>query len=66
MISVKRDIIPFILITLLGYIGLTFSILHKKLSISLFPLKLKKLALCNPGGVIKFYIKIAQIIQHHI
>ena len=36
MIAVKRAIIPFILITPPGYIGLTFAVLQKTLCISLF------------------------------
>ena len=47
MIDIKRAIVCFIIIALIGYIERTFAVNKKTLSISLFPLKLKKLALCN-------------------
>ena len=47
MMTFKRAITPFIKITSQRSMGLTFAVLQKTVPISLFYLKLKKLALWN-------------------
>ena len=58
MSSTKRYIIPFILITLVSYIKLTFAVLQKTLCISLFSLKIRQLAQFNRLVYINCRLKI--------